>query len=360
MSKASKKSASVRLDLQWRDTLGDYVTAIAWSPDGLTLATGSAAGEVVLWSFKSSTTPTRLDLAPGTDQSIDGLTWSADGTLLAAGSQDGTVRIWQPHHHPEPIQQLPHAPAWIDQLAWHPQHPWLAFGCNRTVYVWDQDHQATVAILEFAASSVLNLAWHPTGTHLAVSGHGHVKVWSSQNWQAEPEAIAVPGASLVTAWSSQGHYLASGNLDRTLTVMEWDVPPPWFMQGFPGKVRQLAWSDPNTATGAPLLAAACMEGITVWERESPSGGVWRCQVLDQHQNTVNAIAFRPQSLLLASAGEDGRVCLWQGKQLLQILKGAPSGFSSLAWAPQGDRLAVGGRDGEILVWHSSSRATGFG
>lgn len=36
-------------DLHWQGMLADYVTAIAWSPDGKTLAAISAAGEVVLY-----------------------------------------------------------------------------------------------------------------------------------------------------------------------------------------------------------------------------------------------------------------------------------------------------------------------
>ena len=33
---------------QWRENLSEYITAVAWSPDGF-LAASSAAGEVVLW-----------------------------------------------------------------------------------------------------------------------------------------------------------------------------------------------------------------------------------------------------------------------------------------------------------------------
>lgn len=64
-----------------------------------------------------------------------------------------------------------------------------------------------------------------------------------------------------------------------------------------------------------------------------------------------AIAFQPQSLLLASAAEDGWLCLWQkGSRLAQILKGAPAGFTWLAWSPGGEAIAAGGHQGEVLVW----------
>jgi WD40 repeat protein len=133
------------------------------------------------------------------------------------------------------------------------------------------------------------------------------------------------------------------------------------MQGFPGKVRQVAWSDAVTAAGSPLVAAACAEGITVWQREKRTGGGWRSQVLQHHRDRVNAISFQPQTLQLASAGEDGVIGLWQGgKTLAQTLKLPQGGCSTLAWHPQGESLAVGGTTGEIVRWQRVIKAKGFG
>ncbi|MBE9141465.1 hypothetical protein IQ254_30470 [Nodosilinea sp. LEGE 07088] len=73
------------------------------------------------------------------------------------------------------------------------------------------------------------------------------------------------------------------------------------------------------------------------------------------------MAFQPQSTLLASASEDGWVCLWQkATQATQILEEASSGFSTLAWSPQGKYLAAGGCGGELLVWVKVMTGKGFG
>ncbi|MEM8810710.1 MAG: hypothetical protein AAGF01_32270, partial [Cyanobacteria bacterium P01_G01_bin.38] len=64
--------------------------------------------------------------------------------------------------------------------------------------------------------------------------------------------------------------------------------------------------------------------------------------------------------LLASAAQDGQVCLWQNaKSLQQTLKGVSQGFSSLAWHPQGSYLAAGGDQGELIIWTPSNRGQGF-
>ena len=68
----------------------------------------------------------------------------------------------------------------------------------------------------------------------------------------------------------------------------------------------------------------------------------------------------PPTRLLASAAQDGQLCLWQNaKALQQTLKGVASGFSAAAWHPQGAYLAAGGDQGEILIWKPTNRGQGF-
>lgn len=293
---------------------------------------------------------------------ISSLAFSADSQFLAAVGQAGEVTVWQVASSAHRIQwQQTYAGVWLDQLAWHPQQNLLAVGVGSQVELWQIPTGDRLASLDFQASSVLNLVWHPSGDSLAVSGHGGIKVWQTHQWQKAAQLIQVPGASIAAAWSQEGRYLGSGNLDRTLTVVEWGSPPPWLMQGFPGKVRQVCWSMPPTSGSAPLLAAACAEGITVWERETTQRG-WRSRVLQHHQDTVIAIAFQPHSQLLASASREGQIALWQnGKQLAQTLKNFRQGVSCLVWHPAGDRLVVGGSAGKLQIWHLTQRqAKGFG
>ncbi len=345
------------LSLQLQGSVNDYVTAIAWAPQERQVAVSSAVGEVQLLDLP--TQQTRL-LQTGEGQSVDCLAFSHDGQFLAAGGQDGRVQVWRMEpEQPQLLATLENARTWVDRLSWNPKRPELAFSLGRHAQVWNAATQAVEATLAFEASSVLDLAWRPQGDHLAVSGHQGVKIWNRQDWDADPETRLISAASMAIAWSPDGDYLASGNLDRTLIVWSWDNPYPWQMQGFPGKVRQLAWSD-LTVGDAPLLASASMEGIVTWTKLSHDSEGWEAQVLDLHRERVNAIAFQPGTSLLASASEDGQVCLWQNaKQVMQILEGAPAGFSTVEWHPKGNLLAAGGQNGEWLIWAKSRRGQGF-
>lgn len=343
----------------WKGTLSDYVNAVVWSPEGQVLAASSAAGEVVLLSLATSSL-TGLQAAIG--HSIECLRFSLDGQFLAAAGQDGSVKIWRIQSTAvELITTLGNGRDWIDRMAWSPVRNQLAFSLGRYVQVWDGSTQEIVTTLHFEASSVLDLGWHPAGNRLAIGGYQGVKIWTAQDWEDDPYVLTLDSATVAIAWSQHGKYLASGNLDRTLTVLEWKNPNPWVMRGFPGKVSHIAWSEATTKLGEPLLACTSLEGIVVWDKQEDEQVGWEGRVLEQHSNVVQAIEFQPKSLLLASAGKDGFVCLWdKAQRLVQVLRGAATGFSCLAWQPQGQKLAAGGENGELLVWSQTQRGQGFG
>jgi len=345
---------SKEFEEHYSGTLSDYVTAIAWSPDGTTLAATSADGEVVLWQNGSLSTLQTTDKG----ESVDCVAFSLDGQFLAVGGQDGRVKIWR---ESQLIATLENSPAWVDKLAWSPKSNLLALGLGRYVQVWDAETCAIVVTLNFDSSSVLGIDWRCDGQYLATGGYQGVKVWNCQDWNDDPYILHIPSASLAIAWSPNGKFLAAGNLDQTLTVVEWNNPEPWVMRGFPGKIRQLAWSEPTTQQGAPLLASCSVDGIVVWEKQADESLDWEGRVLTNHVDVISAIAFAPKSFLLASAAGDGWICLWQeAKQVSQILTGVSSGFSCLAWHPQGEQLAAGGGNGELVVWSKVSRGQGLG
>jgi hypothetical protein len=58
-------------------------------------------------------------------------------------------------------------------------------------------------------------------------------------------------------------------------------------------------------------------------------------------------------LILASAGADGWLCLWdENREVSQIFTDSEAGFSTLSWHPQGQLLAAGGEQGELIIHHS--------
>ena len=66
------------------------VDALAFSPDGATLASGTW-DEVTLWGVE---TGQHLSTLKGHEHRIFSLAFSPDGTTLASGAEDDTAKLW--------------------------------------------------------------------------------------------------------------------------------------------------------------------------------------------------------------------------------------------------------------------------
>ncbi len=69
----------------------DWVTAVAFSPDGKWLASADRAGGLVLWE---AATGREYMVYVGHAKSITAISWRGDSAVFATSSEDGNVRIW--------------------------------------------------------------------------------------------------------------------------------------------------------------------------------------------------------------------------------------------------------------------------
>ncbi len=343
-------SAETEFKPLWQVQLGDYVTAIAW-PDAI-LAAATVAGELV--AIPPCGNAKLIRAADG--QSIDALAFSADGKFLAAGGQMGLL-LWRcVADRYEPIAPPPGTVGfWIEQLAWHPESPILAYGVGRSVQLLavgqEQGQHQVIATLPIENASVMALAWHPEGKHLAVGDYRHIRVWDSENWTELPIELPVGSVSVAIEWSPDGLYLAAGNLDRNLIVWRWGNASPWQMRGFPGKVRRVVWATQCNEIGVPYLAVCSQDGVVIWSKDQDDAIGWHSDVLELHQGRVNGVAFAPVlgagSVELLSAGDEGWVGLWAGGEPVGVLE-HEGAVVALRWGPLGVVTATA--MGVVSLW----------
>jgi WD40 repeat protein len=169
------------------------------------------------------------------------------------------------------------------------------------------------------------------------------------------KVLAWKGSPLALAWSPDGKMLAHGNQDSTVHFWYYDDARDMQMWGYRTKVRELAWdhTSRHLATGGGPV-------VCIWDTRAsdrgPEGS--RPVMLEGHdeESTLTALAYQSRGFLLASAGTDGRVFLWQPTNARGPQVGAfefPGAEASvLAWSPDDRSLAAGSGTGVVAVFRA--------
>jgi WD40 repeat protein len=338
------------LELSWQGRASDLITDLAWSPTGTSWAAGSANGEVV-WNSGSDEL---IFLKSADDRSIDKIAFSADGCWLAACGRAGKLYLWNyaDRQLPPQLVKTVAIDRWIERLVWHPTAAWVAIGYDRHIKLWDAISDCEIANWQFDRSSVFDLQWHPDGSAIAVAGYKGVQIRSLGTNTAQIERLDTDTATLHLAWSENGRYLAAGNLDRTLMLMDRQQPDDrWILQGCPGKIRHLHWLAGITS---PCLAVASGAELLLWEL-SQAGSEWSGRIGLGHQSNITALTAHPQCATPTSGDNDGYICLWSiAGEIEQICRNTVSGITTLHWHAQGQSLACGHVNGEVELWVASA------
>jgi WD40 repeat protein/tetratricopeptide (TPR) repeat protein/tRNA A-37 threonylcarbamoyl transferase component Bud32 len=306
------------------------VLAVAFSPDGRYVLTGSADQTAKFWD---AATGRQLGKPLAHDGPVLAVAFSPDGRMILTCSQrsasQGSVQLWsaetgQPHGPP-----LPH------------QRPVLAAA-------FSPDGRAIA-----------------TGTGDVTSRKGDVHLWAVATGKPLGLPLPHPGPVHSVAWSPDGRRLVTGCVDKVARVWE-ALPAPAVVQvGHHDNVIAYAPNGRRVLLGSLAQDGRCCEQVSL--DETASGKRLFSPV--QKKGSPGQVAFSPDSrtALFEYLNEQGQDCelllvdAAGGRRLGKPLKLSGS-VEALAVSPDGHTVLAGtsqpyAKKGEAILWDANTGET---
>jgi WD40 repeat protein len=370
-----------------------YITALAFLPDGKTLASAAGFGEsdIRLWDVATGKEIGRLE---GHKSWVGSLVFWPDGKKLASASADQTIRIWDvPNRKCLDVLRGHRLEVW--RLALLPDDQTLASGAkDGMVCLWDTSithpHQARITV----STNVANWCFSPDSRSLlTVDDNGSTASrWSGPDFQ-EREFFQINATNAVSGcFSPDGHFLAAGHTNGSVSV--WDVsrrvlrrtlklgdgtvyPLNFLARGNRLVVRVEAdnrfseWDLEADREIQSWPAPARFEAFGVSPDERLGVGVGLNgniseRNLSEHSNMNlpldalegDAVTFSPDGSRLAISSRLGYARVWDTAAWREeaTLSGFLNSVNSVAFSPDGQRLATSGSNPEdaVRLWDVDS------
>ena len=378
----------------------EFVFALAFSPDGKTIASSGAFGDASIWLWDAAS-GRAIGHSIGYRGYQCALAFWPDGKKLASGSGP-TVRLWD-ISDPKQMRALGRPLRGSTTEAWGlvllPDSATLVTGCkDGSVWIWDtarvQQEQTRVTLPVVLS----NWRFAPDSQSvLTLDQQGQVTRWQGSSFEEERPLFQIGTNILQSSFSGDVGLLAVAPTNGWIQV--WDVSRRILLRQFASPTKRMTYNSPGLlflAQRKRLLILDFEDRLHEWDFASGlETRFWRAPVnaftvavtpddewclalgrlgshtpsLLKNLNTglertkdldlsdVEDSAFSPDGNLFAAASSFGGAKLWETRTMEgTALPAFSEATFSVCFSPDGRRLATGGHgESAVKLWDVGSR-----
>ncbi|MBR3412067.1 MAG: WD40 repeat domain-containing protein [Bacteroidales bacterium] len=317
------------------------VNAVAFSPDGSRIVSGSSDGTLILWDAKSGK-PIGEPIK-GHTETVTSVAFSPDGSQIVSGAEGNTLILWDVKSG-KPIGEPMKGPAHVLSVAFSPDGRRIVSGsADETLILWNAKNGKPIRKLKNGHThAVYAVAFSPDGSQI-VSGAGDntLILWDAKS--GKPIGEPLRGHTDVVfdvAFSPDGSRIVSGS--RDLTLILWDAksgkPIGDPMRGHTDGISSVAFSP----DGSRIVSGA-NNTLILWDAKNgkPIGDPMR-----GHTGYVRSVAFSPDGSRIVSGSEDNTIILWDvnsSKPNVEPMRAHKGGVDAVVLRPDGS---------QVMLWQS--------